>query len=140
QARESPWYTVVGRLKAGVTLARAREDLVAVQARLGERYPDTDRDIGVEIVPLRESTVGAVGQSLWLLFGAVSVLLLIACTNIAALLLSRGAHRREELAVRQSLGASRAAVAAQLLTETGVLAAAGGVLGIGVAAAAAGAL
>src|SRR5690606_37973876 len=74
------------------------------------------------------------------LFGAVTVLLLIACTNIAALLLSRGAHRREELAVRQSLGASRGAVAVQLLTETGVLALAGGVLGIGIAAAASGAL
>src|SRR5690606_20060676 len=89
---------------------------------------------------LKETAVGAVGRSLWLLFGAVTVLLLIACTNIAALLLSRGAHRREELAVRQSLGASRGAVAAQLLTETGVLALAGGVLGIGIAAAASGAL
>src|SRR5690606_6665399 len=126
--------------KPGATVARAREDLSAVQAQLGERYPETDRDIGIEVVPLKETAVGAVGQSLWLLFGAVTVLLLIACTNIAALLLSRGAHRREELAVRQSLGASRTAVAAQLLTETGVLAVAGGVLGIAVAAAATGAL
>jgi len=140
QDRQSPWYTVVGRLKPGVTVARAREDLAAVQAQLGEQYPETDRDIGIEVVPLKETAVGAVGQSLWLLFGAVTVLLLIACTNIAALLLSRGAHRREELAVRQSLGASRTAVAAQLLTETGVLALAGGVLGIAIAAAASGAL
>ncbi len=140
QTRESPWYTVVGRMKPGVTPVRARADLAAVQAQLGERYPDTDRDIGIDVVPLKETAVGAVGQSLWLLFGAVTVLLLIACTNITALLLSRGAHRREELAVRQSLGVSRAAVAVQLLTETGVLALAGGVLGVGIAAAASGAL
>jgi putative ABC transport system permease protein len=140
QTRESPWYTAVGRLREGVTPARAREDLARVQARLAERYPETDRGIDPRVVPLKQSTVGELGASLWLLFGAVSVLLLVACTNIAALLLSRAAHRREELAVRQSLGASRGAVVAQLLTETFVLAIVGGALGLLAAAAASGAL
>ncbi|HEY8468353.1 MAG TPA: ABC transporter permease [Longimicrobiales bacterium] len=140
QERVTPWYTVIGRLKAGVTPARAREDLTAVQARLAEQYPETDRGIGIEVVPLKQSTVGGFGASLWLLFGAVCLLLLIACTNIAALLLSRAASRRGELAVRQSLGASCAAVAAQLLTEAGVLALAGGAAGLAVAMAASGAL
>ncbi len=140
QTRESPWYTVVGRLKASVTPAQARADLAAVQAKLGERYPETDRDVRVAVVPLKQSIVSGVGSSLWLLFGAVCILLLIACTNIATLLLSRAAHRREELAVRQSLGASRGAVAAQVLTETGVLAFAGGAVGMLVAVAASSAI
>ena len=140
QTRESPWYATIGRLHADATPARARENLVAVQARLAEQYPQTDRGIDIRVVPLKQSTVAEVGASLWLLFGAASVLLLVACTNIAALLLSRGAHRREELAVRQSLGASRAAVVAQLLTETAVLAVAGGAVGLMAAAGAMGAL
>jgi len=140
QTREGPWYAAVGRLRADMTPARAREDLAGVQALLGRQYPETDRDIDVRVVPLKQSAVGDVGSSLWLLFGAGSVLLLVACTNIAALLLSRAAHRREELAVRQSLGASRGAVVAQLLTETLVLAVAGGAVGLLAAAATSGAL
>jgi putative ABC transport system permease protein len=140
QTRESTWYVAVGRLRADMTPARAREDLALVQSRLAEQHPETDRDIDVRVVPLKQSAVGDVGSSLWLLFAAGSVLLLVACTNIAALLLSRAAHRREELAVRQSLGASRGAVVAQLLTETAVLAVAGGAVGLLAAAATSSAL
>lgn len=140
QTREAPWYVTVGRLRGDVTPARARDDLVTVQARLAEQHPETDRGIDIRVVPLKQSTVGEVGASLWLLFGAASVLLLVACTNIAALLLSRAAHRREELAVRQSIGASRGALVAQLLTETAVFAVAGGALGLVAAVAASGAL
>lgn len=134
QSRHSTWYAGVGRLRAGVTLDQARADLAAVQARLGQQFPDPDRRIGVELVPLKQEAVGGVGHSLWLLFGAVSVLLLIACTNIAALFLARGASRRQEIAVRLSLGASRPAIAALVLAETLLLALVGGGLGLLLAA------
>lgn len=137
QNRQLRWYTGVGRLKPGVTPAQARADLAVVQMQLGEQYPDPDREIGVHVEPLKETVVGGIRGSLWLLFGAVSVLLLIACTNIAALLLARAARRRQEVAIRLSLGASRAAVVGQLLTETAVLAVAGAALGLLVAAGAA---
>jgi len=123
QFRAVGWYPgAIGRLKAGVTLEQARANLAVVQTQLGEQYPDTDRTVVPRIVPLKESVVGDAGRSLWLVYGAVSVLLLIACTNIAALLLSRGAQREHEVGVRFALGASRGAVAAQMLTEAEVLA------------------
>jgi putative ABC transport system permease protein len=130
----------VGRLKPGVTIEQARADLANAQSRLAAQYPDPDRAIRPVVVPLKESVVGGARGSLWLLFGAVSVLLLIACTNISALLLSRGAQRRNEIAVRYALGASRVSVLTQLLTEVTVLALAGGLAGLGVAASAAGVL
>ncbi len=140
QFRAATWYVGIGRLKPGVTLEQARANLAAVQARLGEQYPETDRKMRVEVMPLKEITINNVRASLWLLFGVVSVLLLITCTNIAALLLSRATQRRQEISVRLSLGATRTAVSAQMLTETGVLALAGGAIGLLVAAAASAAL
>jgi predicted permease len=133
QVRSATWYIGIGRLKPGVTPEQARSNLAAVQAQLGEQYPETDAKIGVEVTPLKETTISGVRQSLWLLFGAVSMLLLITCTNIAALLLSRAAQRQQEIAVRLSLGATRASVAAQVLTETGMLALAGSAVGLLVA-------
>ena len=137
QNREATWYTVVGRLKPGVTLERARANISAVQASLGRQFPNPDAKIRVEIEPLKEVKVAGVRRSLWIVFGSVSLLLLLACTNIAALLLSRSAARQHEIAVRFSLGASRISVAAQLLTEVLILAVAGAVMGLLVAAAAA---
>ena len=136
ESRQLQWYVGVGRLKSGVTLEKARADLDVVQARLARTYPETDAEIGVRMVPYKETVIGGVRGSLWLLFGAVSVLLLIACSNIAALLLSRAARREQEVALRFSLGASRAVVAGQLLTETAVLAFAGAAAGLLVAASA----
>lgn len=133
QSRQSTWYTGTGRLRPDVSVAQARDDLQRVQAQLAERYPSTDRSVVADVTPLKHVTVTGVGSSLWMLFAAVTLLLLIACTNIAALLLSRAAARQQEIAVRISLGASRAAVAAQLLTETAVLAVAGGLGGLAVA-------
>ena len=133
QQRTLTWFTGIGRLKPGVTIEQARADLERVQADLCRQYPDTDRGITVSIVPLKETIVGATRTSLWVLYGAVSVLLLIACTNIAALLLSRAARREHEIAVRYSLGASRTAVAMQLLTEAGVLSLVGALIGVAVA-------
>jgi predicted permease len=138
---DAPWalargyrgQIAIGRLKPEATLAQARDDLAAVQRRLGEQYPSTDRDVRPIVVAFKEEIVGDVRGSLWLLFGAVSVLLLIACTNIASLLLARATRREQEVAVRFSLGASRATVIAQLLTESAVLAFAGGAAGLLVA-------
>ncbi len=136
QAREATWFTVIGRLKPGVTLAQARADLATVQARLGKAYPKTDAALAVRIEPLKQVTVGGVRPSLWILFGAVSVLLLIACANIAALLLARTADRQREIAIRYSLGASRLSIVAQLLTEVLVLALAGSAVALALAIAA----
>ena len=136
QRRESTWLTVIGRLRPGVTLAEARANMATVQAQLGRAFPKTDADLGVAIEPLKEVTVGAVRKSLWVLFGSVTLLLLIACTNIVALLLARTAQRQREISVRFSLGASRWALVTQLLTEAFVLALAGSILGLLVADAA----
>jgi putative ABC transport system permease protein len=128
--RLSTWSVGIGRLKRGVTLDQARADVTIVQGQLAQQYPDTDREVSVEISPLKETMIAGAAGSLWLLFGAVSALLLIACTNTAALLLSRGAHRARETAVRLSIGASRSALAVQMLTEMALLALAGTVLGV----------
>jgi predicted permease len=138
QSRESTWFTVMGRMKPGVSIETARADLATVQANLGRQFPKTDARLAVSVEPLKEISVAGVRRSLWILFGAVSLLLLIACTNIAALLLSRAAGRRHEIAVRFSLGASRASVAGQLLIEVLVLALAGATAGLLLAGAAAG--
>ena len=137
QSRESTWFNVVGRLKPGMTVQQARANLDAMQAQLGKLYPKTDAELTVNVEPLKESIVGGVRSSLWILFGSVSLLLFIACTNIAALLLARATQRQHEIAIRFSLGASRAAVTAQLLTEALVLALAGAALGLVVAGGAA---
>src|SRR4029453_9876213 len=89
QNRQATWFRVVGRVKPGVTVAEAQADLSRVQAQLGQAFPDSDGKLGVRVTALKEVIVGDVGRSLWLLFAAVSVLLLIACTHIAALLLAR---------------------------------------------------
>ncbi len=133
--RNSLRYVGIGRLKPNVTIDQARIDMQLVQSRLAEQYPDTDGEIGVELSPLKDSIVRGSGRSLWLLYGAVSILLVIACVNIAALLLARATQRQREASVRMSLGASRGAVGAQVLTETAILAAAGAILGVLVAAA-----
>ena len=136
QNRSFTWFTTVGRLKAGMTVARARADLNTVQAGLGRAFPKTDKDLTAEIQPLKETIVSGSRRSLWILFGSVSLLLLIACTNIAALLLSRIIGRTREISIRYSLGASRTSVVAQLLTEALVLALLGAALGLILAAAA----
>ncbi|MCI0435670.1 MAG: ABC transporter permease, partial [Gemmatimonadetes bacterium] len=134
QSRLSTWYTGIGRLKRNVTVEQARANLAAVQAELGRQYPESDAKVGVDVQPLKETTVGGVRQSLWMVFGAVSVLLLITCTNIAALLLSRATQRQQEISVRLSLGASQMTVAAQMLTETLLLSLSGAAVGLVLAA------
>src|SRR5262249_7147739 len=137
QARTLTWFRCVGRLKPGVSIEQGRANLAAVQEALGRECPKPDAEIGTAVAPLHEATLGGARQSLWVLFGSVSLLLLIACTNVAALLLSRGAARQREIAVRFSLGASRGSVAAHLLTEVLLLAVAGAGFGVLLAAGAA---
>jgi predicted permease len=130
QNRGLTWFTAVGRMKPGVTLQQARGNLTTVQANLAQQFPKSDAEISPRVQLLKESAVGGVRRSLWILFGSVSLLLLIACTNIAALLMSRATGRQQEIAVRLSLGASRASIAVQQLAEVFVLALLGAALGL----------
>jgi putative ABC transport system permease protein len=123
----------IGRLKPGATLEEARADLARVQAQLAVEQPQTDRNLRIDVISLQDAEVGALRGSLWFLFGSVVVLLLIACVNIAALLLSQGAQREPEMALRYSLGASRSTLTVQLLTETAVIAVIGAAVGLVVA-------
>jgi putative ABC transport system permease protein len=134
QQRTLTWFRCVGRLKPGASIEQGRANLAAVQAALGREFPKPDAEIGTAVAPLRESTLGGARKSLWVLFGSVSLLLLTACTNVAALLLSRGAARQREIAVRFSLGATRGSVAAHLLTEVLLLAVGGAAVGLLLAA------
>ena len=140
QRRDLTWFNVVGRMKPGVTVARARADLSAVQADLGREFPRPDAELSVLVNPLQEATVKGVRSSLWILFASVTLLSLIACANVAVLLLARASARRSEIAVRFSLGASRASIAAHLLAEVSILALSGAAMGLLLAAAASGAL
>lgn len=133
QSRDSTWFTVVGRLRPGSTINQAAADLAAVQGRLGKEFGKPDSDLSVEVTPLKDTIVGEVRSSLWLLYGSVTLLLLIACSNIAALLLARTAEREHEISIRYSLGASRKAIIEQLLTEVFALALLGSFAGLLVA-------
>ncbi|HEV3150172.1 MAG TPA: ABC transporter permease [Acidobacteriaceae bacterium] len=133
QDRASTWFTVIGRLNPGVTEAQALADLSTVQRQLGAQFSKTDRDLGVHIEPLKSVIVGGIGSSLWLLYGAVTLLLLIACINIAALLLARTADREREISLRFALGASRRTILTQLLSEVLLLAVIGAILGLALA-------
>ncbi|ABF39621.1 ABC efflux pump, inner membrane subunit [Candidatus Koribacter versatilis Ellin345] len=130
QSRDATWFTVIGRMKPGVAVTQARADLATVQAQLGRQFPNPDATIAVILNPLKEDTVSSARRSLWMIFGSVSLLLLIACTNIVALFLARTSDREHEISVRFSLGASRARIVAQLLSETFVLACIGSAIGL----------
>jgi len=134
QDRRYNWYTGIGRLRPGVTEAQARANLELVQRNLARQYPATDAEVGVWTRTLRENTVAGARSSLWLLFAAVSLLLLVACTNVSALVLARGMERQREFSLRISLGASRSAILAQMMAETLLLAVAGTIAGLAVAA------
>src|SRR5688572_28101514 len=129
-ARQVRLLSVVGRLNDGVESSGVSAELTSIAARLQSEYPDSNTGVGLRLVPLHDQVTGKVRQALWLLFGAVGLMLLIACANIINLMLVRGAARHREIAVRAALGAGRLRLLRQLLTESSTLSVIGGAAGI----------
>ncbi|HKS42401.1 MAG TPA: ABC transporter permease [Blastocatellia bacterium] len=129
QDRGSAYFKVIGRLKDGVTREQAQQEMTAIQSRLAEQYPQDNKERGVVVVPLAEQMRAQARPALLLLLGAAGFVLLIACANVANLLLARGAERQKEFAIRSALGAVRARLIRQLITESVALALMGGLSG-----------
>ncbi|OLE56496.1 MAG: hypothetical protein AUI36_15740 [Cyanobacteria bacterium 13_1_40CM_2_61_4] len=127
--RKEHWFTAMARLKPGVTVGRAQAELEPIAARLAKAYPETNKDTGVKVKGMREWFLEDTGKVMGLLLGAVGFVLLIACANVANLLLARFGARAGEITVRASLGASRGRLVAQMFSESLVLALLGGVTG-----------
>jgi putative ABC transport system permease protein len=138
----SPWltsrrlhgYRVIARLKTGVTAAAAEAQMNTIARRLGEAYPNDDAGVDIRLSSIQNDTVGGVQRALWLTLGAAGLVLLLACVNVAHLMLARMSARGRELAVRRALGAHRGRVLRQLLTESVLLGVLGGAAGVAVAA------
>ena len=127
------FYECIGRLRPGVDMVQAQSDLDGIQSALAYRYPKTDAGWGVAIEVLKDHLVGGVRPTLWLLFMSVGLLLLIACSNVACLLLSQIERREQEISTRSALGANRSTLARQFFAEGLVYASVGGLLGTAIA-------
>src|SRR5262245_65184435 len=125
--RRNPYLSVMARLKPGVTLPQAQADMDAVTADMRQEYPDLYSSKGVRLIALHEFVVGDTKPSLLLLFGAVGLVLLIVCANVANLTMARASTRTKEFTLRVALGAGRGRLIRQLLTESVLLAVVGGI-------------
>ena len=132
RSRGGHYLFAVGRMRRGVTLGQAQAEMSAIAHRLEQQYPDTNQGSGVTLVPLQEEMVGSFRRGLLLLWGAVTFVLLIACANVAHLLLARSAARQKEFAIRTALGSGSSRLVQQVLTESAILAVVGGLLGLAV--------
>jgi putative ABC transport system permease protein len=128
--REAHFIHAIARLRPGSTLAAAQAELTLIARHLAEQYPKSNAGLSMMAHPLQQELVGDIGSTLWLLLSAVGLVLLIACVNIASLLLARAVSRDRELAVRIALGAGRGRLARQCLTESAMLGLTGGMLGV----------
>lgn len=128
--RRFPGVLGVGRLKPGISIAQAQAEMTSVQQSLDRLYPETDQGLGVDVLPLKSVIVGDISSTLLLMLGAVAAVLLIACANVANLLLARSTARIREFTIRSALGAARSRIVRQLLTESIILSIAGGIVGL----------
>jgi predicted permease len=129
QNREARFIHAIARVRPGITIAQCQAELAVVARRLATQYPKSNGGVQLRARPLQQELVGDVGSTLWLLLAAVAMVLLIACVNIASLLLARAASRQREFAMRAALGASWGRLVRQCLTESAVLGVTGGILG-----------
>ena len=131
--RDARHLRAIGRLKPGTTIAQAQSDVNVIAQRIEQEHPQTNRNQGIHIVSITDELVGEIRPTLWMIFGAVVLVLLVACANVANLLLARSSIRHKEITIRSAIGAARSQLVRQLLTESLLLSIVGGLLGLGIA-------